>query len=50
MKTIKVGLGTCGVSAGAEKTLEAIRLAIEKENIQVMLKETGCNGCVFANR
>ena len=47
MKTIKVGLGTCGVSAGAEKTLEAIKLAIEKENIQVMLKETGCNGMCF---
>ena len=47
MKTIKVGLGTCGVSAGAEKTFEAIKHEIEKQNIQALLKETGCNGMCF---
>lgn len=47
MKTIKVGLGTCGVSAGAEKTYEAVKLEIEKQNIQVVLKETGCNGMCY---
>lgn len=47
MKTIKVGLGTCGVSAGGEKTYEAIKHEIEKENIQVILKETGCNGMCY---
>ena len=47
MKTIKVGLGTCGVSAGGEKTYEAIKNEIEKENIQVILKETGCNGMCY---
>jgi len=47
MKTIKVGLGTCGVSAGGEKTYEAIKHGIEKENIQVVLKETGCNGMCY---
>jgi NADH-quinone oxidoreductase subunit F len=47
MKTIKVGLGTCGVSAGAEKTFEAIKHEIEKQNIQAQLKETGCNGMCF---
>ncbi len=47
MKTIKVGLGTCGVSAGGEKTYEAIKHEIEKENIQVVLKETGCNGMCY---
>jgi NADH-quinone oxidoreductase subunit F len=47
MKTIKVGLGTCGVSAGAEKTFEAIKHAVEKQNIQVMLKQTGCNGMCY---
>jgi NADH-quinone oxidoreductase subunit F len=47
MKTIKVGLGTCGVSAGGEKTYEAIKNEIEKQNIQVMLKETGCNGMCY---
>jgi NADH-quinone oxidoreductase subunit F len=47
MKTIKVGLGTCGVSAGGEKTFDAIKDEIEKKNIQVVLKETGCNGMCF---
>jgi NADH-quinone oxidoreductase subunit F len=47
MKTIKVGLGTCGVSAGAEKTYEAVKLEIEKQNIQAVLKETGCNGMCY---
>ena len=30
MKTIKVGLGTCGVSAGGEKTYEAIKQEMER--------------------
>jgi NADH-quinone oxidoreductase subunit F len=47
MKTIKVGLGTCGVSAGGEKTYEAIKDEIEKQNIQVVLKETGCSGMCY---
>jgi len=47
MKTIKVGLGTCGVSAGAEKTYEAIKLEVERKNIQAVLKETGCNGMCY---
>jgi NADH-quinone oxidoreductase subunit F len=44
MKTIKVGLGTCGVSAGGDKTYEAVKREIERENILAILKETGCNG------
>jgi len=47
MKTIKVGLGTCGVSAGGEKTYEAIKNEIERQSIQVVLKETGCNGMCY---
>jgi len=47
MKTIKVGLGSCGVSAGGEKTYEAIKNEIERQNIQVILKETGCNGMCY---
>ncbi len=31
MKTIKVGLGTCGVSAGGDKTYEAIKHEIEQK-------------------
>jgi len=44
MKTIKVGLGTCGISAGGEKVFEALHTEIEKEKIPVILKETGCMG------
>jgi len=44
MKTIKVGLGTCGVSAGGEKVYTALKNEIARENIQVNLLETGCMG------
>jgi NADH-quinone oxidoreductase subunit F len=44
MKTIKVGLGTCGVSAGGEKVYTALKEEIGKQNIQVQLLETGCMG------
>ena len=47
MKTIKVGLGTCGVSAGGDKTYEAIKHEIELKNIQAIVKETGCNGMCY---
>ena len=47
MKTIRIGLGTCGVSAGGEKTYEAVKHEIEKRNIQVIVKETGCNGMCY---
>ena len=44
MKTIKVGLGTCGVSAGGEKVYTALKDEIAREKIQVNLLETGCMG------
>ncbi|MDR2018946.1 MAG: 4Fe-4S binding protein [Syntrophobacterales bacterium] len=47
MKTIKVGLGTCGVSAGGDKTYDAIKKEIAKQKIKVNLKETGCNGMCY---
>ena len=47
MKTIKVGLGTCGVSAGGDKTYEAIKHEIEQQSIQATVKETGCNGMCY---
>ncbi len=43
MKTIKVGLGTCGVSAGGEKIYDRPEKRDRREKIQVML-ETGCKG------
>ena len=44
MKTIKIGLGTCGVSAGGEKVHAALKEEIARENIPVKLVETGCMG------
>ncbi len=44
MKTIKVGLGTCGVSAGGEKVYAALKEEIAREKIPVRLLETGCMG------
>ena len=41
MKTIKVGLGTCGVSAGGEKVYTALKDEIARENIQVRLWKPG---------
>ena len=44
MKTIKVGLGTCGVSAGGEKVYTALKEEIARGKIPVNLLETGCMG------
>ncbi len=47
MKSVTVGLGTCGVSAGGEKTWEALRRALEGHGAEVALRETGCMGMCY---
>ncbi len=47
MKTVKVGLGTCGVSAGAEKVYLALQEELKAHNIEVTLMETGCMGMCY---
>jgi NADH-quinone oxidoreductase subunit F len=47
MKTVKVGLGTCGVSAGAEKTYLALQNELQEHNIEVTVLETGCMGMCY---
>jgi NADH-quinone oxidoreductase subunit F len=44
MKTIKIGLGTCGVSAGGEKVYQTLKSEVAKANIPVKIIETGCMG------
>ncbi|MBN1548193.1 MAG: NADH-quinone oxidoreductase subunit F, partial [Syntrophaceae bacterium] len=44
MKTIRIGLATCGVSAGGEKVLSALESEIAKDHIPVRLVKTGCKG------
>ncbi len=41
---IYVGSGTCGLGAGAGKTLEAIKKYISEKNINAKIIETGCIG------
>jgi NADH-quinone oxidoreductase subunit F len=42
-----VGLGSCGVAAGAGKTYEKIKALQEAENLDFMLKKTSCVGMCF---
>jgi NADH-quinone oxidoreductase subunit F len=42
-----VGLGSCGVAAGANKTYEKIRQLQEVENLDIELKKTSCIGMCF---
>ena len=40
-----VGMGTCGIAAGARDTMKAILDVIEKENLSgVIVTQTGCIG------
>jgi (2Fe-2S) ferredoxin len=42
---IVVGMGTCGIAAGARETMKAILDVIEKENLSdVIVTQTGCIG------
>ena len=45
--TITVGVGTCGLAAGAGETLQAIRNELEKRELRAILRTVGCIGmCV----
>lgn len=47
MKTIKVGLGTCGISAGGELVFNKLKDEIESRHLDIDLKETGCMGMCY---
>jgi NADH-quinone oxidoreductase subunit F len=47
MKKIKVGLGTCGISAGGELIFNKIKDELISKNIEAELYETGCNGMCY---
>ena len=45
--TITIGMGTCGIAAGARATMHAILEELEKREIEAHVTTTGCIGmCV----
>ncbi|MBI5645660.1 MAG: NADH-quinone oxidoreductase subunit NuoF [Ignavibacteriae bacterium] len=47
MKTVTIGLGTCGISAGGEKTYKAFQDELRERPGSFVLKETGCIGMCY---
>ena len=45
--TVTVGLGSCGIAAGAKKTYEKIRAFKEAENLDFNLRRTSCVGMCY---
>ncbi len=45
---IKVGLSTCGISAGADKVFETLKEEIEKKKLNVRIERCGCAGMCHA--
>ena len=40
-----VGMGTCGIAAGARETMKAVLKYVESENLQnILVTQTGCIG------
>jgi NADH-quinone oxidoreductase subunit F len=47
MKTVSIGLGTCGISAGGEKVYRAFQDQLRDHPDAFILKETGCIGMCY---
>lgn len=45
---IKVGLGSCGMAAGAQKTKAALDAALAEAGLNIRAERTGCIGLCFA--
>ena len=41
---IIIGMGTCGISAGAKDLLAALEAELEEKELEVIIKKTGCIG------
>ena len=43
-----IGMGTCGIAAGAKKTLESFLDEVDKQKLgQITVKQTGCMGLCY---
>ncbi|MBN1696619.1 MAG: NADH-quinone oxidoreductase subunit NuoF [Spirochaetales bacterium] len=47
MKEIKVGLATCGISAGGTAVFNEFKQQVSEKNLPVSLRETGCMGMCY---
>jgi len=47
MKKIKVGLGTCGISAGGDLVYNKLKEEIDSNNLNIEIQETGCMGMCY---
>jgi NADH-quinone oxidoreductase subunit F len=47
MKKVKIGLGTCGLSAGGDSIFKKFKEEIQDKHLQVELSETGCMGMCY---
>ncbi|MCK4630172.1 MAG: NADH-quinone oxidoreductase subunit NuoF [Bacteroidales bacterium] len=47
MKEIKVGLGTCGISAGGKLVYKEFKDKLSQNNLDIEVKQTGCMGMCY---
>ncbi len=47
MTQIRVGLGTCGISAGGEAVYQELVEELKKHNLEIEVNETGCMGMCY---
>ena len=45
---IKVGMGSCGIAAGAEDVFNFFVEEVKKRNLQIEIKKCGCAGSCYA--
>src|SRR3989338_6166849 len=41
---LRLGMGSCGIAAGARKTLAAIKALVKEKGLELEVMSTGCNG------
>jgi NADH-quinone oxidoreductase subunit F len=45
---VRVGMSTCGIAAGAKEVYDLFSSEIEKRNIDVAVRKSGCLGACYA--
>jgi len=46
--TIKVGMSTCGLGAGAQEIYDYLKTEVEQKKLPITVKKVGCLGMCFA--